>query len=80
MSAAAVPRYRGRGPGYRGADQRQPGPEHLTARAGVLASTVWEILVRNGLNHLSWIDQLSGRVICHHERPYPGDLVYPDVK
>ena len=56
------------------------GPARLAARTGVPASTVHKILVRNGLNRLSWIDRPTGRVIRRYERPHPGDLVHLDVK
>ena len=56
------------------------GPARLVARTGVPASTVWKILVRNGLMRLSWIDRPTGRAIRCYERPHPGDLVHLDVK
>ncbi len=56
------------------------GPARIAARTGVPASTVHRILVRNGLNRLSWIDRPTGRVIRRYERPHPGDLVHLDVK
>ena len=56
------------------------GPARLAARTGLAASTVHKILVRNGLNRLSWIDRPTGRVIRRYERPEPGDLVHLDVK
>ena len=56
------------------------GPARLAARTGVPASTVHKILVRHGLNRLSWIDRPTGRTIRRYERPEPGDLVHLDVK
>ncbi len=56
------------------------GPARIAGRLGVPASTVHKILVRNGLNRLSWIDRPTGRVIRRYERPEPGDLVHLDVK
>ena len=56
------------------------GPARLAARTGVPASTVHNILVRCGLNRLSWIDRPTGRTIRRYERPEPGDLVHLDVK
>ncbi len=56
------------------------GPARIAARLGVPASTVHRILVRNGLNRLSWLDRPTGRVIRRYERPEPGDLVHLDVK
>ncbi|MCY3890116.1 MAG: hypothetical protein OXG50_09480 [bacterium] len=43
------------------------------------ASTVHRVLVRNGLNRLSWIDRPTGRVIRRYKRPEPGDLMHLDV-
>ena len=56
------------------------GPARLAVRTGVPASTVHMILVRCGLNRLSWIDRPCGRTIRRYERPEPGDLVHLDVK
>ncbi len=47
---------------------------------GVPASTVHKILVRDGLNRLSWIDLPTGRVIRRDERARPGELVHLDIK
>ncbi|MCQ3811787.1 MAG: IS481 family transposase [Acidimicrobiia bacterium] len=60
--------------------QKRWGPARIAARLGVPASTVHRILVRNGLNRLSWLDRPTGRVIRRYERPVPGDLVHLDVK
>ena len=60
--------------------QKRWGPARIAARVGVPASTVHRILVRNGLNRLSWLDRPTGRVIRRYERPEPGDLVHLDVK
>lgn len=60
--------------------QKRWGPARIGARLGVSASTVHRILVRNGLNRLSWLDRPTGRVIRRYERPHPGDLVHLDVK
>ena len=61
--------------------QKRWGPARIGARLGVPASTVHKILVRNGLNRLSWIDRPTGRTIRRYERPErPGDLVHLDVK
>ncbi len=60
--------------------QKRWGPARIGARLGVPASTVHKILVRSGLNRLSWIDRPTGRVIRRYERPEPGDLVHLDVK
>jgi len=60
--------------------QKRWGPARIAARTGVPASTVHRILVRNGLNRLSWIDRPTGKVIRRYERPQPGDLVHLDVK
>jgi transposase InsO family protein len=44
------------------------------------ASTVRRILVRRGLNRLSWLDRPTGQVIRRYERERPGELVHVDVK
>lgn len=41
---------------------------------------MYKILVRNGLNRLSWIDRPTGRVIRRYERPEPGDLAHLAVE
>ena len=56
------------------------GPVYLRARAGLLASMVWRILKRNGLNRMSWIDRPTGRMIRRYERCAPGELVHLDIK
>lgn len=56
------------------------GPARLAARTGVPVSTVHRVLVRNGLNRLSWNDRPAGRVIRRYERPEPGGLVHLDVE
>ena len=60
--------------------RRRWGPVRIGARLGVPASTVHRVLVRHGLNRLSWMDRPTGRVIRRYERPHPGDLVHLDVK
>ena len=47
----------------------------IAMHTGVPASTVHKILVRHGLNRLSWIDRPTGRVIRRHERAHPGELI-----
>ncbi|MCY3962603.1 MAG: hypothetical protein OXG34_13215 [bacterium] len=59
--------------------QKRWGLARFAARVGVPASTVHRVLVRNGLNRLSWIDRPTGRVIRRYERPEPGDLMHLDV-
>ncbi len=44
------------------------------------ASTVWRVLVRHGLNRLSWMDRPTGRVIRRYERATPGELIHIDIK
>jgi transposase InsO family protein len=56
------------------------GPARIGARLGVPASTVHRVLVRLGLNRLSWMDRPTGRVIRRYERATPGELVHVDVK
>ena len=56
------------------------GPIRLGARLGIPPSTVHRILVRRGLNRLSWLDRPTGEVIRRYERERPGELVHVDVK
>jgi transposase InsO family protein len=56
------------------------GPARIGYRLGVAPSTVHRVLVRLGLNGLSWMDRPSGRVIRRYERDRPGDLVHVDIK
>jgi transposase InsO family protein len=56
------------------------GPVRIGYRLGVPASTVHRVLVRLGLNRLSWMDRPTGRVIRRYERDHPGDLVHIDIK
>lgn len=56
------------------------GPARIGYRVGLPPSTVHRVLVRQGLNRLSWLDRPTGRVIRRYERGAPGDLVHVDVK
>jgi transposase InsO family protein len=56
------------------------GPARIGSRLGVAPSTVHKVLVRLGLNRLSWMDRPTGRVIRRYERENPGDLVHVDIK
>ena len=56
------------------------GPARIGYRLGVAPSTVHRVLVRLGLNRLSWMDRPSGRVIRRYERDRPGELVHVDIK
>ena len=56
------------------------GPARIGYRLGVAPSTVHRVLVRLGLNRLSWMDRPSGRVIRRYERDRPGELIHVDIK
>ncbi len=56
------------------------GPARIGHRLGVAPSTVHRVLVRLGLNRLSWMDRPTGRVIRRYERDRPGELVHVDIK
>jgi transposase InsO family protein len=56
------------------------GPARIGYRLGVAPSTVHRVLVRLGLNRLSWMDRPSGRVIRRYERARPGELIHVDIK
>jgi transposase InsO family protein len=56
------------------------GPARIGYRLGVAPSTVHRVLVRLGLNRLSWMDRPSGQVIRRYERARTGELVHIDIK
>jgi hypothetical protein len=56
------------------------GPARIGYRLGVAPSTVHRVLVRLGLNRLSWMDRPTGRVIRRYERARTGELVHVDIK
>jgi len=56
------------------------GPARIGYRLGIAPSTVHAVLVRLGLNRLSWMDRPSGRVVRRYERDRPGELVHLDIK
>jgi len=56
------------------------GPVRIAARLGRVASTVYRILVRHGINRLAWLDRPTGRVIRRIHTTRPGELVHVDVK
>ena len=53
------------------------GPAYLSARTGVLASTIWRILRQHGLNRL---DRPTGRTVRRYERSAPGEPMHLDIK
>ena len=60
--------------------QLKLGPARIAGRLGVAASTVHRVLVRLGLNRLTWLDRPTGRVIRRIHTTRPGELVHIDVK
>jgi transposase InsO family protein len=60
--------------------KRKLGPDRIAAIVGVPHSTVHRVLVRLGLNRLSWMDRPTGRVIRRIHQSRPGELVHMDVK
>lgn len=56
------------------------GPVRIGYQLGVPASTVHRVLVRLGLNRLSWLDRPTGEPIRRYERERPGELVHVDIK
>lgn len=56
------------------------GPARLAGELGLASTTVHAVLVRNGLNRLSWIDRPTGRKIRRIHTDRPGELVHIDVK
>lgn len=59
---------------------RKLGPARIGGIVDVAHSTVHRVLVRLGLNRLSWMDRPSGRVIRRIVTTHPGELVHVDVK
>ncbi|MCX4445970.1 MULTISPECIES: IS481 family transposase [unclassified Streptomyces] len=59
---------------------RKLGPARIGAILGLPASTVHRILVRQGINRLSFLDRPTGRIIRRYERDRPGELVHVDIK
>jgi hypothetical protein len=57
---------------------RKLGPARIGAILGLPA--VHRVLVRHGLNRLSFLDRPTGQVIRRYERDRPGQLVHVDVK
>jgi transposase InsO family protein len=60
--------------------RRKLGPQRLSSIVGLPASTVHRVLVRHGLNRLSFMDRPSGEVIRRIKTDHPGELVHLDVK
>ena len=60
--------------------QRKLGPARIAGILGIPASTVHRVLVRYGVNRLSWMDRPSGRVVRRIQTTHPGELVHIDVK
>jgi transposase InsO family protein len=60
--------------------KRKLGPDRIAGIVGVPASTVHRVLVRHGLNRLSWMDRPTGTVIRRIHTRRPGELVHMDVK
>ena len=60
--------------------QRKLGPARIAGILGLPASTVHRVLVRYGVNRLSWMDRPSGRVVRRIQTSRPGELVHIDVK
>ncbi|MBA3523233.1 MAG: IS481 family transposase [Geodermatophilaceae bacterium] len=56
------------------------GPVAIGANLGLAASTVHAVLVRCGLNRLSYIDRVTGEPVRRYEHPHPGSLLHVDVK
>ncbi|MFI6039907.1 helix-turn-helix domain-containing protein, partial [Streptomyces sp. NPDC051315] len=55
---------------------RKLGPARIGPVLGLPASTVHRVLVRHGLNRLSFLDRPTGQVIRRHERDRPGELIH----
>lgn len=60
--------------------KRKLGPARIAAILAMASSTVHRVLVRKGLNRLSWMDRPTGRVIRRMIADHPGELVHVDIK
>jgi transposase InsO family protein len=60
--------------------RRKLGPARISSILDVPASTVHQVLVRAGMNRLSWMDRPTGQVIRRIHTDRPGELVHVDVK
>jgi transposase InsO family protein len=56
------------------------GPDRISGRLGVPASTVHRVLVRHDLNRLTHLDRQTATPIRRYERKRPGELVHVDIK
>jgi hypothetical protein len=59
--------------------QHKWGPSRIAPHVGLPVSTVHRILVRHGMNRLSWMNRPTGRVVRRFERAVPGGLVHMDM-
>ncbi len=59
---------------------RKLGPARLAGIVGVPASTIHRVLVRHGVNKLTWMNRTSGRVVRRIETTRCGELVHVDLK
>lgn len=59
---------------------RRIGPARIAGIVGVPSATVHRVLVRYGVNRLSWMDRPTGRVVRRIETSRCGELVHIDVK
>lgn len=55
------------------------GPHRIAYQLGMVQSTVYSVLRRNGLSRLAWMDRTT-REIIRYERDRPGELLHLDVK
>ncbi len=60
--------------------QRKLGPARIGGILGVPAATVHRVLVRHGVNRLSWMDRPTGRVVRRITTSRCGELMHIDVK
>ncbi len=60
--------------------RRKLGPARISSIVGAPASTVHQVLGRQGLNRPAWMDRPTGQVIRRIHTDRPGELVHVDVK
>jgi transposase InsO family protein len=59
---------------------RKHGPARIAGIVGLPASTVYQVLVRRGLNRLAWMHRPTGRVVRRIHTSRCGELVHVDSK
>jgi transposase InsO family protein len=59
--------------------RKRLGPVQIAGQVNMPASTVHAVLTRCRLNHLSYIDRVTGEPLRRYEHAHPGSLIHVDV-